>query len=184
MTRLLDELLTLARLQGAPMTGFQPLHAPTILAEVAARARMLGQREIVSRCDTQDAWVSGDPDQLEQALLNVVRNAVAHTSEGGEIGIDCEVSRRTVRFLVTDDGPGIPASDLDRIFDRFYRSHGSRQGDTGGAGLGLPIAKALVELHGGRIFAENVQPHGARFTVELPSVERPAENSSGERAST
>jgi two-component system OmpR family sensor kinase len=174
MTRLLDELLVLARLQGAPPTRFQPLHAPTILAEVAARARLLGHRQITSSCTFTDAWVSGDPDQLEQALLNIVRNAVAHTDDGGHIDIDCRYDGRTVRFRVTDDGPGIAEKDLGRIFDRFYRSQGEREGATGGAGLGLPIAKALVELHEGRITAENVEPHGARFTIELLAIEPPA----------
>ena len=180
MTRLLDELLILARLQGAPPTRFQPLHAPTILAEVAARARLLGHRDIASRCAAEDLWVSGDPDQLEQALLNIVRNAVAHTDDGGHIDIDCSREGTFVCFSVTDDGPGIAQADLGRIFDRFYRSHGEREGETGGAGLGLPIAKALVELHEGRIFAENVEPHGARFTIELPAIDPPSED--GRRA--
>jgi signal transduction histidine kinase len=174
MTRLLDELLVLARLRGAPPRRFQPLHAPTLLAEVAARARLLGDREIVSACGTE-AWVSGDPDLLEQALLNIVRNAVAHTEDGGRIALDCTERAGRVVFSVTDDGVGIPEADLDRIFDRFYRSFREREDQTGGAGLGLAISKALVELHDGRIFAENAEPHGARFTIELPAIALPAD---------
>ncbi len=166
----------LARLQGAPPTRFQPLHAPTIVAEVVARSRLLGPREIVSACTSNDAWISGDPDQLEQALLNIVRNAVAHTEDGGRIEVACSCDSSTVSFKVTDDGPGVPSEDLGRIFDRFYRSQGGREDATGGAGLGLPIAKALVELHEGRITAENAEPHGARFTIELPRIAPPAES--------
>ena len=177
MTRLLDELLVLARLQSAPSKRFQPLHAPTILAEVAARARLLGPREIVSTCAAdRDAWVSGDPDLIDQALLNIVRNAVSHTQEGGRIELECATRSGMVAFSVTDNGPGIANKDLDRIFDRFYRAQGAREQATGGAGLGLPIAKALVELHGGRIFAGNVEPHGARFTIELPAIDAPTED--------
>ncbi len=141
---------------------------------------MLGTRQISASCSADDAWVSGDPDQLEQALLNVVRNAVAYTDDGGRIAMTCERTEDTVTFAVTDDGPGIPGADLDRIFDRFYRSHGERASTTGGAGLGLPIAKALVELHEGRIRAENVEPHGARFTIELPAIEQPVDGGSSE----
>ena len=168
MSRLLDELLSLARLERS-IHPFSPIEVRTLLDEVAARMRSLGGRtiEVEGACGL---WVSGDLDLLDQALLNVVKNAYAHTSEGGRITLACEEDGNWARLSITDDGPGIPAEDLERIFDRFYRAMGPRPGDSGGAGLGLAIAKRLVDLHDGRITAENVVPRGARFTIELPRV--------------
>jgi len=140
--------------------------------EAAARARTLGHREIVVTC-APGAWVLGDPDLLDQALLNIVRNAVAHTTEGGRIAIECSANPTRVRISVTDDGPGIPPQDLPRVFDRFYRSRAPRSNDTGGSGLGLAIANSLVDLHGGAILVDNARPHGAVFTIDLPRTPTP-----------
>ena len=174
MTRLLDEMLALARLEDPDRLRFQPLDARTLVEECAARARTLGEREIARRGEC-DMWVDGDPDLLERALLNVVKNAVAHTSPGGRIEIACEARGPEVLISVTDDGPGIPPAELERVFDRFYRAQGTRRDDaTGGAGLGLAIVRRLVELHGGSVSAENVSPHGARVTIALPRIGSPA----------
>jgi two-component system, OmpR family, sensor kinase len=173
MTRLLDELLSLARLEGS-MREFQPLDVATMLHEGAARARTLGDRRITVEC-ARGLWVSGDPDLLDQALANVLRNAVAHTPEGGQIALSCSATPTDVALMVTDDGPGIRQADLDRIFDRFYRARTPRPRDSGGAGLGLAIAKRLVDLHDGTMRAENVTPTGARFTITLPRIEPPAQ---------
>jgi len=173
MARLLDELLSLARLESGTMRAFQPLEVSTLVDEVAARARALAPREIVieSGCE---AWVEGDPDLLDQALVNIVRNAIAHTGDGGRIALACVVMPDAVRISVTDDGPGIPPEDLARVFDRFYRAPGTqRKEGSGGAGLGLAIARRLVELHGGTISAGNAKPRGARFLVDLPRIETP-----------
>ena len=173
MTRLLDELLSLARLQGTEQV-FQPLEARTMLDEAAARARALGNRDITVS-GPADLWVDGSPDLLDQALLNVLRNALAHTGEGGHISLSCEADKTWVRLMVTDDGPGIPSADLARIFDRFYRAPGPRPSNSGGAGLGLAIAKRLIDLHNGTITAENVPGGGARFTVQLRRIAVPAD---------
>jgi signal transduction histidine kinase len=172
MTRLLDELLSLARLEGS-MHTLQPLECRTILEEGAARAKALGERQITVD-GPANIWTSGDPDLLDQAVLNVLRNAVAHTAEGGHIALSCEADPAHVRLIVIDDGPGIPEADLARIFDRFYRAQGRRDGISGGAGLGLAIAQRLVDLHGGTMRAENVAGAGARFTIELPRIPEPA----------
>lgn len=181
MTRLLDELLSLARLEGA-VHDFQPLEVRTMLDEGAARAHKLGDRVIAVQCPA-GAWVNGDPDLLDQAIVNVLRNAVAHTHDGGHIVLSCTATPTAVTLSVTDDGPGIPQSDLDRIFDRFYRAQGPRPGDSGGAGLGLAIAKRLVDLHAGTMSASNVSPTGARFSITLPRIAPPKDFDGDERES-
>jgi two-component system, OmpR family, sensor kinase len=173
MTRLLDDLLSLARLDGVKRE-FQALDVATILHEGAARARKLASRQITTDCQP-GLWVKGDPDLLDQALVNMIRNAIAHTAEGGRLALSCAQHGDTVELSVTDDGPGIPQAELNRIFDRFYRARTPRQSDTGGAGLGLAIAKRLVDLHDGTMGAENVEPHGARFTISLPRIDAPAD---------
>jgi signal transduction histidine kinase len=171
MSRLLDELLALARLESS-MHTFQPLEVRTILEEGAGRARLLGDRRVTIEGPCH-VWTEGDPDLLDQALLNVLKNAVAHTTDGGMIELSCDADDTHVRLTITDDGPGIPEEELARIFDRFYRGQGPRPGDSGGAGLGLAIAQRLVDLHGGSMSAENVEGAGARFTIILPRIVAP-----------
>jgi two-component system sensor histidine kinase BaeS len=118
-------------------------------------------------------WVSGDPDQLTQALLNLVSNAVAHTSDGGTVTLKAASVGGRIRITVADDGPGIRREELARVFDRFYRVHGPRGGTTGGSGLGLAITRRLVEMHGGTTTAGNLSDGGAVFTIELREIETP-----------
>ena len=172
MTRLLDELLALARLQGASR-HFQPLEARTLMDEIAASARALGERTVTVD-GPSGLWISGDPDLLKQALLNIVRNSLVHTRPGGDLALACSAAGNRVFLSVTDDGPGIPPDDLERIFDRFFRATGPRPEDSGGAGLGLAITSRLIDLHDGEIHAENVEPTGARFTIELPRIVAPS----------
>lgn len=171
MSKLLDELLSLARLEGASRP-FQPLEVRTLLEEVAARAHTLGNRDITldGPCGL---WIEGDPDLLDQALVNLMRNAIAHTRDGGSIVLACRAVSSAIRITITDDGPGVPEADLGRIFDRFYRAPGKRPARGGGAGLGLAISKRLIEIHGGTLHAENAQPTGARFIIELPVIDEP-----------
>lgn len=173
MVRLLDDLLALAKLEDTGRERFQPLEVRTLVDEVTARARALGEREIVCT-GACEVWTEGDPDLLDQALVNLIRNAVGHTEPGGRIVVSCAGDDTHVTVSVTDDGPGIPEADLERIFDRFYRAPGrARENAGGGAGLGLAIARRLIELHGGTLSADNVEPHGARFTVTLPRIAAP-----------
>jgi two-component system OmpR family sensor kinase len=173
MSKLLNELLALARLEATGQARLQPLCARVLLDEVAARGRALGRHRI-SVEGSCDVWVSGDPDLLDQALVNLMRNAIAHTPDEGSIRLTCARSDDSVLLTVTDDGPGIAESEIDRIFDRFRRAgETKRDDDTGGAGLGLAITRRLIELHEGTIQAENVEPHGARFTISLPAIPPP-----------
>jgi len=173
MQRLLDDMLSLARTDGVTRRPFQPLELSTLLAEVVIKARALGARSITFSCPL-DLWVFGEPDMLEQAVLNIVRNAVEHTVTGGVIAISCSRQRTNARIEVLDDGPGIRTEDIDRVFDRFYRTAGPRSSDSGGSGLGLSIARRLIDQHGGTIAAVDHEGPGALFAIELPLTEPPA----------
>jgi signal transduction histidine kinase len=108
-----------------------------------------------------------DANRIEQVILNLLANAIRHTPEGGRIEIRADrTGDEEVTLSVCDTGPGLAQEELDRIFERFYRADPAREGT--GAGLGLSIAKALVEAHGGRIRAENSPQGGACFKVVLP----------------
>jgi signal transduction histidine kinase len=109
--------------------------------------------------------VSGDPDRLEQALQNLVANALRHTPEGGTITVTADTASDGMHLMVRDTGPGILPEHLPLIFDRFYKADAARRAATG-SGLGLSIVKAIIERHGGSIAARN--DDGAVFEIVLP----------------
>ena len=107
--------------------------------------------------------VRGDPARLEQVVLNVLANAHRHTPDGTRIMVSGQRAPDRVLLSVHDDGPGIPEAQLGKIFDRFYHLGGA-----GGSGLGLAVARGIVELHGGTIWAESRPGEGATFRIDLP----------------
>jgi len=109
-----------------------------------------------------------DPQRVGQVLRNLLDNGLAHTGPGGEIRIAARVSGEWIEVNVRDTGSGIAADDLPHVFERFYRADKSRSRATGGAGLGLAIARQLVEAHGGRVEVESEIGQGTRFTFTLP----------------
>ncbi len=118
-------------------------------------------------------WVHADRAQITVVLNNLLTNAVKFTPHGGRIGVSASSRDNEVWVSVSDTGIGIPANDLERIFERFYQVEPHMERRHGGMGLGLAIAKGLVELHGGRIWAESVKGRGSRFTFTLPAGNSP-----------
>ncbi|MBD8057342.1 two-component sensor histidine kinase, partial [Rhodococcus ruber] len=111
-----------------------------------------------------------DPDRIGQVLGNLLDNALRHTPAGGAVTVTADVDDRWAEITVTDTGEGIAAEHLGHLFDRFYRADTSRRYQEGGSGIGLTIARALVEAHGGTLTAESPGAGaGARFTVHLPT---------------
>jgi signal transduction histidine kinase len=170
MARLLDDLRTLSMAD----EGVLPLHVESVdpvgLAEDAARSFERAAHEkgisLVAEGDRSPATVGVDPVRIGEVLSNLLSNAVRHTPTGGSIHVRVTASDHgDALFEVTDTGPGIPADQLSRVFDRFVRS-----ADTGGTGLGLAIAKKLVEAHGGAIEAISPQEGGTRITFTIPSA--------------
>jgi signal transduction histidine kinase len=106
--------------------------------------------------------------RIGQVISNLVENALQHTADGGHVDVLVALGESTVRVSIEDTGVGIPAEEIGRVFDRLHRVDPSRSRETGGAGLGLTIAKQLVEAHGGSISVQSVQGEGSRFSFELP----------------
>ena len=102
-------------------------------------------------------------------LSNLLGNANKYAAEGGSIELNAQQQNGRVTIEVSDDGPGIPADQLEHVFERFWRADSGENQMVGGTGLGLAIAKSLVELHGGEITVESNQGSGARFRVTLPT---------------
>jgi signal transduction histidine kinase len=118
--------------------------------------------------DFDDLVVLADSSQIQRVFYNLVDNALRHTPRGGSVMVDVTEAGPNVVFSVADSGPGIDPSDLPHVFERFYRADRSRHTD-GGAGLGLAIARGIVEAHGGRIWADGSEK-GARFSFALPKA--------------
>ena len=114
--------------------------------------------------------VSGDPDYLERAVANLVDNALKYTPEKGTVKIAALRAGSQVVVRVEDDGIGIPAADLPRIFERFYRVDKSRSRGMGGTGLGLAIVKHIAQAHGGSVEVTSVPGRGSSFRLSLPAA--------------
>jgi len=177
LERLANDLLTLARSDlGEQGLAVAPLDLGSFAAEVARQTTPLAHaHNLTLRCETigEAVPIEADPDRLHQVLLILLDNAIAHTAPSGTIAI--EISRQGTEGIVTvrDPGIGISAEDLEQIFDRFYRADGARSRTAGGAGLGLAIARALVESHGGHIALTSTVGQGTTATLTLPLIDQP-----------
>jgi len=174
MERLVKDLLRLARLDARQETldlvaCDTRLLVEGVVGDLESTAEERHQRlEVHIAPDA--AIVHADPAKLHDALRNLVANAITYSPEHSTIRVDAAPVEGRMTISVLDQGPGIPDEDLTRVFERFYRVDKSRARDPGGTGLGLAIVKHLVELHGGRVDAENNRPGGARFTITLPAA--------------
>ncbi len=172
MASLIDDLLELNRLRA----GMVRLRAePHDLRDVAARAgraveplaRARGQR-LELELPSEPVLASVDAPRLERALLNLLGNAQKYGRAGGTIRLRVRQNENGSVVAVSDDGPGIPDAEQAHIFERFYRAEDESSRGQPGSGLGLPIARALVELHGGSVWVESRAGAGATFSVGLP----------------
>jgi len=137
---------------------------------VASFSDMAAQRNITLKANAHrdDLLVEADSGKVAIALSNLVKNAILFTDEGGHVFVEGELLPGYVKVSVIDDGIGIPARDLPHIFDRFFQVETHLTRRHGGMGLGLSVAKAMIELHGGRIWAESMEGKGSSFSFLLP----------------
>jgi PAS domain S-box-containing protein len=170
MQRLRQDLLDVASIEAGHLSVvFAATQPRELLEETAAQLAPLAQEKGVAlRVDAPDdlPLVRADRDRMLQVLGNLVGNAVKFTPPGGEVRVRAVPAEGTVRMSVSDTGPGVPAEHRSHVFDRFWQAREHRRG---GAGLGLAIARGIVEAHGGRIWLEEAKGGGAMFVVELPA---------------
>lgn len=172
MTKLVEDLLLLARAdEGASNLAHEPVALGALVEDLGRKMEALAaEREILLRVEAEPVEVDGDRARLRQLAAILLDNALKYTQPGGHVDARCTQSGKWVELTVSDTGPGIAPDEQSKIFDRFVRADSARTRATGGAGLGLAIAKWITEAHGGRISVDSEPGHGAKFTVRLPAL--------------
>lgn len=170
LTHLIDNLLEASRIQAGRLK-LEPtdVSLPRLAQKIVDGVRLQTTAHTFE-LDFPDDFplVWGDPERLQEALSNLIDNAVKYSPSGGTIWIGGRVDQTSVTVYVADQGIGIPAEEQDRIFDRFHRVESDQQKRTKGTGLGLYLVKAIVEAHGGRVWVESVSGRGSIFIFVLP----------------
>lgn len=179
VSRLVDDLLVLTQAERTDFLRPEPINLPLFVPELWDGLSLTAHRRF-ELGEVPEGVLDADPDRLAQALRNLGRNAIEHTADGGGM-VRLEVAPSvdgTLTFAVIDDGPGIPAAERDRIFERFHRTDPARNRSSGGAGLGLAIVRAIAVAHGGTVRARGPQNGtGARVELSLPGF-RPGRSGS------
>ncbi len=182
VNRIIEDLLDLSRIEGEGSPSREPLPVSLVVADAIERIRTSAEQHEVTLNFVEPASnyvVVGDRRQLVSAVHALLENAVVYSPVGGEVTIsiertdattddDGEVVGPLVRIAIKDQGVGIPAKDLERIFERFYRVDPGRARETGGTGLGLSIVRHVAQNHGGTVAVESREGEGSTFTLVLP----------------
>ncbi len=172
LVQMVNELLDLSRIEsGIAPEAVDDVDLGRLATTTVERIRLFAERQgVVLEVDAPDAVpaVRGDRERIGQALLNLLHNAVKFSSAGSLVAVRVAPAEGEVVVAVEDQGQGIPASALPRIFERFYKVDRARTRGAGGTGLGLSIARHVVEAHGGRIWAESVEGVGSIFAFAIP----------------
>jgi signal transduction histidine kinase len=169
LTDLIENLLDASRLQaGALSINLSDVDLSNMTRRIAERFQTQENRHSITvSFPPSFPVILADEDRLAQVLSNLISNAIKYSPSGGEITIRGQIHPQQVVICVSDQGPGIAAGDIPYIFDRFYRAQEASR-TTKGAGLGLYLARAVVEAHGGRIWVDSKSGEGARICFSLP----------------
>ena len=174
LRRLAEDISAVSRAE----EGKLQIHGRNVDAAAVARTALAAARDryaakgVTLRETLAPVPLWADPERIGQVLTNLLDNALRHTPSGGTVTLSCRRVDHGVQYAVTDTGTGIAAEHLPHVFDRFYRADTARDRDHGGSGIGLSIAKALVDAHGGWITAHSPGPgQGAEFLLRLPGVD-------------
>lgn len=175
LSHLVDDLQELSRVESrAVQMDIHPVELAAVIQTVIRRVRFQFDAKrviLTSRLPQNPIRILADEDRLVQIITNLIGNALQYTNENGTVTVSAEVDKNEARISVHDSGVGIPPEHLARIFERFFRVDKSRTRAQGGSGIGLTIAKHLVETQGGRIWAESAgENKGSVFVVTLPLV--------------
>jgi signal transduction histidine kinase len=172
--RLVDQLLELSRLESGDLhLRRESVPLSPLVSQVVSEIEVTrgGHDVALEQAVPADLPpVFADPERVHQVLFNLLDNAVRFTPAGGRVTVSASRHNGAVDVAVHDTGPGIPAEHLPRLFERFYRVDTARSRDDGGTGIGLAIARSVVEAHGGRIWAASEPGQGSTFTFELPAA--------------
>jgi PAS domain S-box-containing protein len=174
MRRLVDDMMTISRLDADDSGFVLEAQALNDFAQECVQRHMqeatTKERVLTTQFATPSPWARIDPAQLSHAMERLIKNAIAYTEPGDQITVKTALEGDEAVICITDTGQGIDAEDLPHIFERFYRADKARGVTSGGAGLGLPIARRIIELHHGRIEVESTPDVGSTFRVILPAV--------------
>ena len=171
LSRLVKEIIELSRLQGDdPLENPGPVDVGDVIEQAVDRCRVDAQNRGISIVVKTDRAleVLGSEDQLVIAIGNLVENAVNYSPDHTRVAVAAHVEGDLVEITVSDQGVGIPTSELERVFERFYRVDRARSRETGGTGLGLSIVKHIASIHGGDVRVWSVEGQGSTFTIRLP----------------
>lgn len=171
LSLLIDDLFELAKIEsGALQLHLEQTELDRVVARAVAGASPLAEhaKVAVSFEPGVGATLFADPERLTRVLANLLQNAIRHTPADGSVVVSTSAAGSEVLVSVTDSGIGIPAADLPRVFERFYRADKSRSRAGGGSGLGLSISKGIIEAHGGRIWIDETSGSGTRVSFTLP----------------
>jgi heavy metal sensor kinase len=171
LTAMIEDLLVLAREDSdAYRSRFEPVDLGKLAKDVADVLRPVSDEsgQKLSCAAESEVLVRGDRTILRQAIVNLVDNAIRYTPKGGAIELFVRSQDGTGEIVVADTGPGIAPEHREKVFERFYRIEQDRSRSTGGAGLGLPIARWAIDLHGGRLDLESEVGRGSRFRIRIP----------------
>jgi len=172
LSQLVDELFELARLDSCETEiTIEPFSLGDLIQDVAQKFHLRAQQNRIHlefMNDPSDVWVNGDIAMIQRVLENLIENALRHTPAGGSISLGFVEHGDQVVVKVEDSGYGIPGDELEHIFERFYRVEKSRSDDSRSSGLGLSIAKRILEIHGSSIAVESALNEGTVFTFPMP----------------
>jgi signal transduction histidine kinase len=179
LSKLIEDLFELSQIDsGALRLHCVPIDVGELVSETVAVYQAPAAEKGIQLEESveEPTWVQADPDRLQRVLRNLLDNALRNTPRGGLVRVATEADPDGVTVSVDDNGRGVPDEQLERIFDRFYRGDASRRREDssgGGAGLGLAIARGLVQAHGGRIWAERSSLGGMSVQIRLPRIDQP-----------
>ena len=172
LRQLVNDLLDLSKMEAGMMQLQYEMLDPysLVAATIEQLATIAAQSGVVLRNQVSHDLpeVNCDGQRIEQVLANLVSNAIKFTAAGGQVIISAEIGPDHIRFIVADNGRGIPAGALSRVFDKFFQVQSSTESGAKGTGLGLAIVKHIVELHGGEVHAESAASKGSCFSFTLP----------------
>ena len=182
LSSLVEELLDFSRMEtGRMRVETQPLNISSLLSESVDMYVELAKQQNIDLCftrPTEEIMVMGDPNRLKQVFINIIDNAVKYTESGGQVLVSQLKEEVGVRISVTDTGVGIPAQDIDRVKEKFYKANKTVRG----SGIGLAVADEIIKQHKGLLFIESTEGVGTTATVVLPIMEQEPEPPEAEKA--